>query len=143
MFLENCSVHTEAGTQFACLENMTASMCQANFSGDALYQQHLNGPIHKKALAKEEARRLRDLQMGASRGAAESAMVCQFAGAPGLHSCNAEYSQAEYSTAHLIDITCIRVAGGSSLGEWRQPQCTRGQFTRPAHTTSPSRAGVL
>lgn len=48
---------------------------QANFSGDALYQQHLNGPTHKKALAKEEARRLRDLQMGASRGAAEAALV--------------------------------------------------------------------
>ncbi|BDA47403.1 hypothetical protein COCOBI_10-2510 [Coccomyxa sp. Obi] len=54
---------------------LRCDLCQANFSGDALYQQHLNGPIHKKALAKEEARRLRDLQMGASRGAAESAMA--------------------------------------------------------------------
>lgn len=48
---------------------------QANFSGDAQYQQHLTGPIHKKALAKAEAQRLRDLQLGANRGAAESALV--------------------------------------------------------------------
>ena len=63
----------------ACMHAQTLrdnpTCMQANFSGDALYQQHLNGPIHKKALAKEEVRRLRDLQMGASRGAAESAMV--------------------------------------------------------------------
>ncbi|EIE23507.1 hypothetical protein COCSUDRAFT_63043 [Coccomyxa subellipsoidea C-169] len=54
---------------------LRCDLCQANFSGDALYQQHLNGPTHKKALAKEEARRLRDLQMGASRGAAEAALA--------------------------------------------------------------------
>ncbi len=48
---------------------------QANFAGDAQYKQHLDGPIHRKALAKAEAQRQRDLQLGASKGAAESALV--------------------------------------------------------------------
>lgn len=48
---------------------------QANFAGDAQYKQHVEGPIHRKALAKAEAQRQRDLQLGASKGAAESALV--------------------------------------------------------------------
>ena len=50
-------------------------MLQANFAGDAQYKQHLDGPIHRKALAKAEAERQRDLQLGANKGAAESALV--------------------------------------------------------------------
>jgi hypothetical protein len=48
---------------------------QANFAGEALYKQHLEGPIHRKAVAKEEAKRQRDLQLGAHRDAAASAVV--------------------------------------------------------------------
>lgn len=50
---------------------------QANFAGDAQYKQHLEGPIHRKAMAKAEAQRQRDLQLGAHKGAAESALVRQ------------------------------------------------------------------
>ena len=39
----------------------------------------MEGPIHRKALAKAEAQRQRDLQLGASKGAAESALVCRSA----------------------------------------------------------------
>ncbi len=51
------------------------SVLQANFAGDAQYKQHLEGPIHRKALAKAEAERQRNLQLGANKGAAESALV--------------------------------------------------------------------
>ena len=51
---------------------------QANFAGDAQYKQHVEGPIHRKALAKAEAQRQRDLQLGASKGAAESALVRKY-----------------------------------------------------------------
>ena len=50
-------------------------LLQANFAGDPQYKAHLDGPVHRKALAKAEAQRQRDLQLGASRGAAESALV--------------------------------------------------------------------
>ena len=48
---------------------------QANFVGDAQYKQHLDSAIHRKALAKEEARKQRERQLGANAGAAESAVV--------------------------------------------------------------------
>ena len=55
-------------------------LLQANFAGDPQYKAHLDGPVHRKALAKAEAQRQRDLQLGASRGAAESALVCTIPG---------------------------------------------------------------
>ena len=48
---------------------------QASFVGDPQYKQHLDSAIHRKAIAKEEARRQRELLLGANAGAAESAVV--------------------------------------------------------------------
>lgn len=60
-----------------CIDRIFVPL-QANFAGDAQYKQHLEGPIHRKAMAKAEAQRQRDLQLGASKGAAESALVRAF-----------------------------------------------------------------
>jgi len=48
---------------------------QASFRGQALLQQHLEGPAHRKAEARAEALRLRNERLGANRGAAEAAVV--------------------------------------------------------------------
>ena len=61
-------------------------LLQANFAGDPQYKAHLDGPVHRKALAKAEAQRQRDLQLGASRGAAESALVCTIPGSKVIYS---------------------------------------------------------
>ncbi len=61
-------------------------LLQANFAGDPQYKAHLDGPVHRKALAKAEAQRQRDLQLGASRGAAESALVCMVSGTTDIFS---------------------------------------------------------
>ena len=48
---------------------------QANFRGEALLRQHLEGPAHRKAEARAEALRLRNERLGHNRGAAEAAVV--------------------------------------------------------------------
>ena len=73
-----CTLQSRAplsGAPTRCFCTRAANIVQANFAGDAQYKQHVEGPIHRKALAKAEAQRQRDLQLGASKGAAESAMV--------------------------------------------------------------------
>ena len=54
---------------------MPTHAAQANFVGEPQYRQHLDSAIHRKALAKEEARKQRERQLGANAGAAESAVV--------------------------------------------------------------------
>ncbi len=50
-------------------------VAQANFRGEALLRQHLEGPAHRKAEARAEALRLRNARLGSNRGAAEAAVV--------------------------------------------------------------------
>ncbi|KAK9836199.1 hypothetical protein WJX81_008172 [Elliptochloris bilobata] len=50
-------------------------LCQANFRGEALLRQHLEGPAHRKAEARAEALRLRNERLGHNRGAAEAAVA--------------------------------------------------------------------
>ena len=74
-----CRMTEARGKAAHCSSLRTCNVLQANFAGDAQYKQHVEGPIHRKALAKAEAQRQRDLQLGASKGAAESALVRTFA----------------------------------------------------------------
>ena len=66
--------------------------------------------MHRKALAKVEAQRQRDLQLGASRGAAESALVCTI---PGSTVVSSSQSLTVHPLSHCAFMPAISCEVGS------------------------------
>ena len=60
---------------------LRCELCNATFANDALMQQHLEGPAHRKALERKQAEAQRRQRLGRNYDAAEAAVVSSSWGA--------------------------------------------------------------